>query len=92
MKTLTTQGGNMPDENYTNTYASNDLAIAAFLTLAGFHPTQINRSDGSKVLFVFDRTPSLEDAIEKYWSDEQLVNPKRYFDTIKHLKTQIYSR
>ena len=78
--------------NYnSDLYKTYDLALAAALVAAGFTVDSIEKASYGKASFVFDRSDDLDTAVNRYWADGLRVNPKAYFDVIKHLKTRIYS-
>lgn len=77
------------DVNHFRTY---DLALAASLEALGFTVSGLEKTSYSnKTSFIFDRTIELDEAIQAYWSDKLRVNPKAYFDVLKHIKTRLYS-
>ena len=68
-----------------------DLALATTISL--YFPIQsIQPIDGRKVVFVFDKTPEVDDLISKFWSGGLMVEPQQYFNQLKVIKTRIYSR
>ncbi len=74
------------------TYRTNDLSQAVALVVHGFLVRDIERvAYGNKAVFIFNRSKKLDTALSQYWADKLLVNPKSYFDAMKHLKTRIYS-
>ena len=77
---------------YENYYETNDLALAAALIEQGITYKELDKSDRRRVVFIFANSSKLQILIDDYWLDSLKVNPKSYFDTLKHLKTQIYSR
>ncbi|MGA3150530.1 MAG: DUF5659 domain-containing protein [Candidatus Saccharimonadales bacterium] len=68
-----------------------DLALSSALVTEGFLVIGIEKSSAGKATFLFETTPALKTAVDNYWSDKLKVNPKAYFDAMKHLKTRIYS-
>ena len=76
------------NEKYFKTY---DLALAAALVAAGFFIDNIDKPSYGKSSFIFLRSAALDEVVKDYWADKQQVNPKAYFDILKHLKTRIYS-
>lgn len=76
-----------------DTFSTHDLALASALATQGFSIADMERSEYSRrVSFIFERTEGLDKAVEDYWSDNLKVNPKTYFDALKHIKTRIYAR
>lgn len=76
--------------NYDN-YETNDLALAAALVEVGYSLIRLNSDNPRRVIFIFSNSENLESCIADYWQDRLEVNPKSYFDTLKHLKTRIYA-
>lgn len=73
-------------------YESHDLALVAALAEYGFTPLQLDRSNPKRVVFIFEHSEELRSLIDEYWLNQLKVNPKTYFDSLKHLKTRLYSR
>lgn len=72
-------------------FRTHDLALASALVSCGFSLDNIERkSHGGKASFIFVHAENLEDIIQAYWADKLTVNPKAYFDVIKHIKTRLY--
>lgn len=69
-----------------------DLGCAAALVSSGFELADIDREDPRKALFLFTSSPALIQAAKDYWSDNLTVNPRRFFDDLKMLKSRIYAR
>lgn len=74
-----------------NNYETHDLAIAATLAEYGHSLLRLNSDNPRRVVFIFSNSEALESCIADYWLDRLKVNPKSYFDTLKHLKTRIYA-
>jgi hypothetical protein len=69
-----------------------DLGCAAALTTLGFELADIDKENPRKALFLFTYSTTLEQAARDYWSDNLAVNPRRFFDDLKMLKSRIYAR
>jgi len=81
----------MKNDN-SNVFSTYDLALASALVSYGFSISGIEKTQyGGRSSFIFDRNKELEQAIQAYWSDQLQVNPKAYFDVLKHIKTRLYS-
>ena len=74
-----------------NTYRNTDLALSSYLAL-NFNLIQLNRVEGNRYEFVFKKTEELEKAVEEYFNNTAKISPSDYFNSIKSLKTRIYSR
>ncbi len=73
------------------TYRTSDLSLAATLSVKGYKLVSLDRSHSPKVAFLFERDSDLDWNIQQYWADQLSVNPKSYFDALKHLKSRIYA-
>ncbi|MFZ2125266.1 MAG: DUF5659 domain-containing protein [Candidatus Saccharimonadales bacterium] len=75
------------DNNYNEV---SDLGLAASLSASGFVIVSVNKSNPRRVVFVFDKSPALEQAIEQFWANELLLPAYTLLDHIRKLKTRIY--
>lgn len=48
-------------------------------------------SNGRQGIFVFEQTPKLLSTITKYFNGQLRLDPKRLFENLKALKSQVYS-
>jgi len=71
-------------------YKTSDLGLTTALSL-DFPIKTIDRNDPRKVLFVFDQTDELDNFVDKYWRSEITVEPERFTNQMKNIKTRIYS-
>lgn len=72
-------------------YRSYDLGLASALVHVGFVLMELDRSNGRKVEFIFEKTPELEDAVSRFWSGKLSVDAQGYFEAIRSVKNRIYS-
>ena len=72
-------------------YRTYDLGLASALVHVGFVLRGLDRSNGRKVEFIFDKTPEFEDAVNRFWSGELLIDAQSYFEAIRSVKNRIYS-
>jgi hypothetical protein len=77
--------------NNDDNYETNDLALAAALIEQGHTLASLNSANPRRVLFIFSKSKELENCVADYWQEKLSVNPKRYFDTIRHIKSRIYA-
>lgn len=82
---------NIINTKHPNIWSSTDLAIASFLNL-NFELIDLHNVEGNKFEFLFKDTPELHIAIEDFYSNKALVNPFNYFNSIKNLKSRLYSK
>ena len=78
--------------DYNEHLESHDLALVAAVAEYGFSPIQLDKSNPQRVVFIFRHSEELNRLIDDYWLDQLKVNPRTYFDSLKHLKTRLYSR
>lgn len=76
------------NDEVKNLYTTLDAYQAGFLVLQGYYPQL--RKQGRKVVFCFEATPSMYDAINDYNSGAT-VEALRFTMAIKQLKSQIFS-
>jgi len=67
-----------------------DLALSAYLNLC-FQTVDVCKQVGNRFEFVYEKTPELDKAIEDYFNNTAQVSPSDYFNSIKSLKSRIYS-
>lgn len=65
-----------------------ELSLAAALLTLGFVPS-IQKSNNRKYIFSFQKTSELEKAIDTYWSNQMLLNPKHYWNSVRELKARM---
>lgn len=79
---------NNSNENY---YFTHDLSLTTTLSLEfSIESTQV--AEGNKVVFLFKKTRLLNLYVTRYWRGEIKVDPIKFFNQLKHIKTLIYSR
>lgn len=61
-----------------------DLSLIATVSLSvKWENFEINNRRGT---FFFPKTPAVEYIVDMYWKDEYLVEPKKFFNQLKHIK------
>jgi len=70
---------------------THDLNLAAALITSGFKTTSMDRDRRGRFYFVFNQTDKLTVAVNKYWSDELIVDARIFAENIKMLKGRIYA-
>jgi hypothetical protein len=78
----------MQDEN--DNYCTTDLGLAATLLCVGCKLEALDKSNSRRALFIFEQTSDLNRALNNYWQDSAVVNPRAYFDSIRMLKSRLY--
>ena len=81
----------MNEEKQINlAFRSSDLALVAFLVLR-FAVVEIDRSTPKRAVFVFQKSEELEQQVNLFWAGQIKIEPRAYFESIKGIKTRIYS-
>lgn len=78
----------LAQRNYNET---SDLGLAASLSASGFVVVRVDKQDPRRAVFVFERSPELQQYIERYWADSLLLPATLLLEHIRKLKTRIYS-
>ena len=76
---------------HENCYETYDLGLAAALRTCGYQLIGFEPTASRRVAFVFEATPSLDEAIQRFWTGRLSVDALSYFGSVKLLKTQIHS-
>lgn len=70
-----------------------DLTTAAtIVTVLNMEPDHLDRSDPSRIRFVFQNTESLDQLLDQYWRKQLKVEPISFAMAQKFLKQQLYNR
>jgi len=72
-------------------FVTNDLALSSALLALDFILCDLDFADPKKASFVFVEDQELREAVRDYWDNKLLVNPRLYFNTLKDLKSRIYT-
>ena len=73
-------------------YQTSDLGLAAALLSRAARLEAINREDPRRAVFVFALKPSDQTVLDDFWNGRLLVDARTYFDSIKTIKSRLYSR
>jgi len=76
-------------ENEIQFLKTSDINLAAALLSIGYDVDGIDPSNPGKVAFFFKNSVELQQDVDKYWSDNVLVNPKLYMYHRKELLNRI---
>ena len=72
-------------------YFSSDLSLVAALSL--WYPIEsVDKSNGRRVTFSFERTPELLESVAAYYRGELQIDPRVFFDHLKAVKTRLYAQ
>ena len=80
----------MKENTSEGMYRTADLALAAALCVSRFGVENVDRVSHNRLVFVFERNERLNEAVERYWRGELLVEPQTFFNQLKVLKARIY--
>ena len=72
-----------------NTYATQDLPLAATFVALGHSLIGIERTNPKRAGFCFTLNSELEIIIDKYHSGKVRIEPRTYFDALRQVKKQI---
>ena len=68
-----------------------DICLATTLSTLQQPILRLEKITPTKAQFLFKKTIELDKLIESYWNNSLKVNPIEFFNTLKNLKTRIYS-
>jgi len=71
-------------------YKTSDLALATTISLS-FPIESIDKTHPHRVFFVFRRNKNLDVLIKSYWRQELKIEPQKFFNQLKSMKTRIYA-
>jgi hypothetical protein len=77
-----------------NLYKTSDMPFAAYLNLRGYYyDLEPDEFRAGKMLFCFERKKGIkiEDELDAFRRRQIEVEPQQYFDSIKEIKTRLYS-
>lgn len=71
-------------------YRTADLGLIVVISLS--YPIElIDRQNPKKAEFLFETSNELIALVESYWRGELLIEPQKYFNQLKIIKTRLYS-
>jgi len=71
-------------------YKTSDLATAAYLSLSGFPPEIERMESRNRVVFCYEDTLEMRDALAVFQRKEGRVEPVQFFNELRSLKSLIY--
>ena len=80
----------MNQQTSPDTYVTSDLALATTISLQ-FPIQDIDRSNPRKAVFVFLRSPELEELVEGYFRNELKISPQTFFNQLRDIKSRLYA-
>jgi len=72
-------------------YATNDLCQVVTLHHLSIPISRVDSSNPKKIIFYFENSPTLERVLNEYSSFHLLVEPVKFFQTIKTVKSIIHA-
>ncbi len=72
-------------------YRTSDLGCVVALAVSGIPFTSLDRSNPSRVIFVFEDNQRLSKVVDQYWTGKLLVDAKSYSEQLKGVKARIYN-
>ncbi len=72
-------------------FSTYDLGAAASLVCTGYTLQIIDKTHGTKALFLFENSEEIIESAQMYWRGELRVDALAYFNTLKNIKNQLYS-
>ena len=77
-------------EDQSNVFTTYDLGVSASLLTLGYKLKNLDRTN-RRALFVFEYKKGIEQSANKFYADELRVKARSYFDSLKALKSKLYS-
>lgn len=77
----------MADKNY---YKTTSLALAAAIVATSSAKLSHIESGHQKATFVFERSPHLDQVIERFWQKNLPIDCQTYFEALRYVKSRLY--
>jgi hypothetical protein len=68
-----------------------DIGVSTALLCAGFKLLSVDKENPRKSMFIFEKTDTIGEVANQYFSDQLEVKARSYFDHLKALKNKLYS-
>jgi len=68
-----------------------ELALVATLQCLGYGIEAIEKVSGNKAAFLVSKDDKLDNLVQDYWNQKLKVEPQKYFQAIKAIKSRIYN-
>lgn len=76
-------------QNMNTTYETKDFYLSSFLLATG-HPLHGHVKQDGLTIFCFEDTPTLQDAVRRYYGFQAQVNPLTHGNAMRTLKSIIH--
>lgn len=80
----------MNQQSDFNFYSTSDLSLATTISLQ-FPIERIDRSNPRKAVFIFIRSPQLDELVEAYFRNELKISPQSFFNQLRDIKSRLYA-
>lgn len=77
--------------NENEFFESSDLSLVSALLSFGYNIETVDRTNGSRAVFLIPRDKFLDEKVQSFWSHSLLVDPLTYFNCLKEAKTRLYN-
>ena len=81
---------NKPTPEDNNVFTTYDLGLSAAILASGYKLKNLDRTN-RRALFVFEHKSGIDVTANKFLADELRVKARSYFDSLKALKSKLYS-
>lgn len=71
-------------------YRTSDYQLAATLLSLDFKMEGLDKSDPTRMQFIFEDSPELEEVVGKYWGKTLKVEPNALWNNFKIIKNLLY--
>lgn len=72
-------------------YRTTDMGVACALFCVGVILERLEPLDGNRMVFVFTADERIDDLVQNYWSGKLSVDAQKFFNTIRNIKSRVYS-
>lgn len=71
-------------------YETNSLLLATTLLCVGLPLDSISKAKDGKFVFIFPRTPDLDQILESFWQRALKLEPNSFWENQRFLKSRIH--
>jgi len=79
-------------DKYNSSFITDFLPLIAVLAYHEFPIVSIKKDTPRHAYFCFSETGQLKDIANRFWNGQLLVEPKRFFSTLKEIKSRLYEQ
>lgn len=81
----------METKKQSELFETSDFCLASYLTYLGFKLFGLKNEKKERKVFVFERDAGIDEAIQRFWKREAIVEPQDFWLTEKFLKSRLYN-